>query len=280
MPRTNIEVQPLSPAIGARIDGVDLSHDLDDATFEDIRDALLAHHVIFLPDQQIAPDNQIAFAKRFGEIESPHPVFDVLESHPEVTIIEQDGTPASLYNDDWHTDVTFREKPAMASILHCKVMPPVGGDTGWLSLAAAYDALSESVKVFIEDMTARHDVYKAFGAVMFDREGGMDRMQEKQREFPPVDHPVVRTHPVTGSKCLFVNRAHTMRINGLSDVEIRHLQEMLWEHIAHPNFQIRHRWQPHDLAMWDNRCTMHCATSNFSGHRLMHRITVLGDRPQ
>ena len=128
-------------------------------------------------------------------------------------------------------------------------------------------------------MSARHDVYKAFGSVMFDAQGAMDRLQEKQREFPPVDHPVVRTHPETSRKCLFVNRAHTMRINGLQDVESRHLLEMLWEHVAHPNFQIRHQWSQHDLAMWDNRCTMHCATSNFTGHRLMHRITVLGDRP-
>ena len=188
---------------------------------------MLAHHVIFLFEQDISPGRQIAFARRFGEIESTHPVFDVLDSHSKITLIEQDGTPESLYSDDWHTDVTFREKPAMASILHCQVTPSVGGDTGWLSLAAAYDALSDSVKRFIEGMRARHDVYKAFGSVMLDAKGGMALLQEKQREFPPVDHPVVRTHPETGRKCLFVNRAHTMRINGLQDMESRHLLEML-----------------------------------------------------
>lgn len=279
MPRTNIEVQPLSTVIGAEIHGVDLSHALDDATFEDIHDALLEHHVIFLPDQRITPADQIAFARRFGEIEAPHPVFDVLESDAEITIIEQDGTPASLYNDDWHTDVTFREKPAMASMLHCQVTPAVGGDTGWLSLSAAYETLSAPVKVLIEGLSATHDVYNAFAAVLLAGEGGLERLQEKQRELPPVEHPVVRTHPVSGRKCLFVNRAHTSRINGLSKVEARHLLDMLLEHVEHPNFQIRHRWRRHDLALWDNRCTMHCATSNFSGHRLMHRITILGDRP-
>ena len=179
MPRTNIEVQPLSPVIGAEIHGVDLSHALDDATFEDIHDALLQHHVIFLPDQRITPADQITFARRFGEIEAPHPVFDVLESDPEITIIEQDGTPASLYNDDWHTDVTFRERPAMASMLHCQVTPPVGGDTGWLSLSAGYDALSEPVKVLIDGLTATHDVYNAFGPLLLSGEGGMERWQEK-----------------------------------------------------------------------------------------------------
>ena len=126
LPRTSIEVQHLSPSIGARVYRVDLSHDLDESTFELLRNALLTHHVIFLSEQDISPEHQIAFARRFGEIESPHPVFDVLDDHPEVTIIEQDGTPGSLYNDDWHTDVTFRGNPAMASILHCQV-PPLGG---------------------------------------------------------------------------------------------------------------------------------------------------------
>ena len=167
----------------------------------------------------------------------------------------------------------------MASLLHCQVMPPIGGDTGWLSLQAAYDALSEGMKTLLEGLTARHDVYKSFGTIMRDAEGGVEHMLEKQREFPPVDHPVVRTHPVTGRKCLFVNRAHTMSINDIGRVESKHLPALLWEHVEHPNFQIRHRWKRHDLAMWDNRCTMHCATSNFTGHRLMHRITVLGDRP-
>ena len=279
MAHSNIEVIPLTTAIGAEIHGVDLSQPLDDETFDDVHDALLEHHVIFLPDQRITPAQQLEFARRFGEIEPPHPVFDQLESQPEVTLIEQDGRDDDLYNDGWHTDVTFRALPAMASILHCQVTPEIGGDTGWLSLHAAYEALSEPVKDLIENLTAVHDFYPAFGPAILDGRGGMERLQTEQRKLPPVSHPVVRTHPVTGRKGLFVNRGFTTYIEGLNRVESRHLIDMLVEHAEHPNFQVRYKWRPHALAMWDNRCTMHCATSNFTGHRLMHRITVLGDKP-
>lgn len=279
MARANIEVRPLTPMIGATIHGVDLSHELDDATFEDIHKAFLEHLVIILPDQKITPAQQLAFARRFGEIEPPHPVFDVVKEQPEVTVIEQDGTRASLYNDVWHTDVTFRARPAKASILHARVLPATGGDTLWSSLHAAYETLSPPIRDMIEDMTATHDYYNAFGESVLDGRGGIDKLAEDVRKFPPMAHPVVRTHPETGRKGLFVNRSFTHRIKGLSWVESRHLLDLLYEHAEHPNFQFRHVWKVDDLAMWDNRCTMHVATSNFSGRRLMHRVTVLGDQP-
>lgn len=279
MAHANIEVRPITPAIGATIHGLDLSRELDDATYADIRQALLDHLVIIMPGQTITPAQQLAFARRFGDIEPPHPVFDVVKEQPEITVIEQDGSRASLYNDVWHTDVTFRATPAMASILYARELPRSGGDTLWSSLYAAYDALSQPVRAMIEDMTATHDYYNAFGEAVLNGRGGVDKLAEDVRKFPPVEHPVVRTHPETGRKGLFVNRSFTHRIKGLSWVESKHILEMLYEHAEHPNFQFRHNWKVNDLAMWDNRCTMHLAASDFAGHRLMHRITVLGDRP-
>lgn len=279
MAHANLEIRPLTPFIGAHVLGVDLARPVDDARLADIRQALLDHLVIVLPEQKIGPGDMLAFAKRLGDVEPPHPVFPVVAEQPEVTIIEQDGTQASLYNDIWHTDVTFRAEPAMATILHAKTLPAVGGDTVWASSYAAYDALSAPIRDTIEDMVAIHDYYGAFAEAVLDGRGGMEKLVEDIRKFPPVAHPVVRTHPETGRKGLFVNRSFTRRIDGLSPVESDYLLRLLCEHAEHPNFLTRHRWRVDDLAIWDNRCTMHLACSNFTGHRLMHRITLLGDRP-
>lgn len=279
MTRANLEIRPITPTLGAEIHGVDLSHGLDDETFADIKQALLDHLVVFLPDQRIGPSDQLAFAKRFGEIEPPHPYFSVVDDQPEVTVIEQDGTADSDYNDAWHTDVTFRAEPAMASILHAQIVPPSGGDTLWSSLYGPYEALSPSIRDMIEDKVATHDYYNSFGEIVLKGPGGLDKLLDDVRRFPPIEHPVVRTHPETGRKGLFVNRVFTHRIKGMSWVESDHVLRMLCEIAEHPNYQIRWHWRPYDLAIWDNRCTMHLATSDFTGHRLMHRITVLGDRP-
>ena len=280
MPYANIDVRPRNPTIGADIHGVDLSQDLDDQTVADIRQAMLEHLVVFLPEQRIGPAEQLAFARRFGEVEPPHPVFDVVPEVPEVTVIHQDGTAASLYNDVWHTDVTFREKPAMATMLHCQVVPTTGGgDTLWSSLHAPYDALSPKVRDMVEDMTATHDYYMAFGESVLNGRGGIEKLARDIIALPPMEHPVVRTHPETGRKGLFVNRTFTKHINGLGYVERDHILRMLCEFAEHPNYQVRHTWKPHDMALWDNRATMHIATSNFTSPRKMHRITLLGDRP-
>ncbi len=279
MSRNDIEVRPLGPVIGAEILGLDLARGFDDATCRLVRKALLDHLVIFLPGQKIGPAEQLAFARHFGDIEPPHPVFDRVAGVPEVTVIEQNGD-GSLYNDAWHTDVTFRDKPAMASILHCQIAPESGGgDTLWSSLHAAWEGLTPVVRTMIEDLTAVHDYYLAFGSSVLDGRGGIEKLARDIVELPPVEHPVVRTHPETGRKGLFVNRAFTKEIRGLGSVESAHILRMLWECAEHPNYQVRRSWKPHDLAMWDNRCTMHLASSDFSGHRRMHRITIAGDRP-
>lgn len=274
-----IDVRPLNPTIGAEIHGIDLARGIDGATCRAIRQAMLDHLVIVFPGQEIGPAEQLAFARRFGEVEPPHPVFGRVPEAPEVTVIEQDGGAGGIYNDVWHTDVTFRARPAMASILHARVVP-AGGDTLWSSLYAPYEALSPAIRGMIGELFAVHDYYMAFGETVLAGRGGIRKLAEDVLALPPVEHPVVRTHPETGRKALFVNRVFTRSIKGLSSIESDHLLRLLCEFAEHPNYQLRHRWRQGDLAMWDNRCTMHLATSNFSGHRRMHRVTLLGDRPR
>ena len=278
MARANLAVRPITPLIGAEIDGIDLSRPLDDATLADVQDALLKHLVIFFRDQEITPEQQLAFARRFGEIEPPHPVFDKVKEYPQVTVVEQKGD-RGIYNDEWHTDVTFRETPALASILYGKVIPPVGGDTLFASMITAYEALSAPMKRLVEGLSAVHDITEGFGDIVASKEG-LAKARAMQDKFPPVVHPVVRTHPVTGKRALFVNRSFTTRILGLNKVEGQHLLRMLLEHCEQSNFQMRFRWEKGSVAMWDNRCTMHYAANDYSPHhRLMHRVTIVGDRP-
>ncbi|MEX2648952.1 MAG: taurine dioxygenase [Alphaproteobacteria bacterium] len=278
MPQVNIEVRPITPNIGAEIAGADLAR-LDEATFEDIHEALLKHLVLFFRDQDITPAEQLGFARRFGEIEPPHPVFDRVPEAPEVSVIEQKGT-VGIYNDEWHTDVTFRARPPLASILHCQIAPEIGGDTLWSSMVAAYDALAEPIKRLIEPLKAIHDITRGFMETWLAKPDGVAEMQRAQRENPPVVHPVVRTHPVTGRRALFVNRSFTVAIKGLSRTESDGLLALLLRHAEQPSWQVRFRWRPRSLAIWDNRATQHYAAADFApAHRKMHRVTVIGDRP-
>lgn len=278
MPRANIAVRPITPLIGAEIEGVDLARPLDPETLEDVKDALLKHLVVFFRDQAITPAGQVAFARQLGEIEPPHPVFGKVPECPEVTIVEQKGREG-IYNDEWHTDVTFRKNPAMASILVGRIIPEVGGDTLWSNMYAAYDALSEPMKRLVEGLSAVHDITEGFGDIVSSKEG-LAKLRAMQEKFPPVVHPVVRTHPVTGKRALFVNRSFTTRLLGVTKIESEHLLEMLLRHAEQSGFQMRFRWQKNSVAVWDNRCTQHFAAGDFAPHhRLMHRVTVVGDEP-
>ena len=236
------------------------------------------HTFVFLPGQHISPAHQLRFARLFGAIAPPHPVFPNVKECPEVTVIEQKGE-SGIYNDEWHTDVTFRETPAMASVLYSRIIPPVGGDTLWSSLYAAYDTLSAPIKKLVEGLSAVHDITMGFGNIVSSRDG-LAKLRAMQEKFPPVVHPVVRTHPETGRHALFVNRSFTAQLLGLSKIEARHLLDMLIEHAEQSSFQMRYRWQPDTIAMWDNRCTMHYAAADVAPHhRLRHRVTVVGDSP-
>ncbi len=286
MSPVTLDLRQITPTLGAEIRGVDLAH-LDAAVFAAIRRALLDRLVIVFRGQHLSPEDHLAFARRFGELEPPHPVFAHLPAHPQVSILEN-RADQGVYNDEWHTDVTFRECPALGSILYARVIPESGGDTLWANMQAAYDALAAPVKDMIEGLTAVHDICGGgpYGRVPNYREillaqpDGLQRLNRIERDFPPVSHPVVRTHPETGRKALFVNRSFTTRINGVSKLESAWLLGLLLEHAEQVAFQMRHRWQADDLVMWDNRCTQHLAVADYApAHRVMHRVTVQGDRP-
>jgi taurine dioxygenase len=281
-----IDLRPIAPTIAAEVAGIDLAR-LDDRQFAAIRRALLDHLVLVFRDQHLSPEDHLGFARRFGELEPPHPVFAHLPEHPQVSILENKAGKG-INNDEWHTDVTFRALPAMGSILYARVIPPSGGDTLWASMYAAYEALAGPIKAMIGGLSAVHDVCGGgpfahsanYREIVLAQPDGRRRLAEIEREFPPVSHPVVRTHPETGRRALFVNRSFTTKIEGLSKLESSWLLGMLVEQAEQTQFQMRHRWRVNDLVMWDNRCTQHLAISDYApAHRLMHRITVLGDRP-
>ena len=279
MANNHIEVRALSPHIGAMIGGIDLTQSLDDQTVGEIRAALLDHLVVFFEDQDITPDQHLALAERFGTIEQPHPVFGQHDQDARLSIIESRGR---VGDDDheWHADVTYQIAPTMGSILHSRIIPSSGGDTLFASMYAAYDALSQPMKAFLSTLSATHSFELGWGKTVRRKPDGDTRMRELNAVFPPMSHPVVRTHPETGRKSIFVNQYYTTHINELSENESDALLKMLSGHMTTPEFQVRHRWQANDIAFWDNRATIHYASRDFgSEHRLMHRVTLVGDKP-
>lgn len=278
MPYETIEVTPIAGALGAEISGVDLSQPLGNQTFQEVHDALMENLVIFFRDQDIDPDQHKAFGARFGELQV-HPFAPHLEDHPEIIVIENDEERPSKINN-WHTDVTFMEKPPLGSILHAQQVPEAGGDTMWANMYAAYEDLSDKWQDFLSDLEAVHDFTHNFGKRLLRQEGGYEKLQKAQQNFPPAVHPVVRTHPVTGRKGVFVNSAFTTHIDGMSQRESDAVLGFLYEHIRTPEFSCRFNWQKHSIAFWDNRCTQHYPIADYwPAERRMYRVTVNGDRP-
>ena len=195
-------------------------------------------------------------------------------------LIEQKGRQG-VYNDMWHTDVTYQQAPPMGSILHAQILPPQGGDTLWASMYAAYDALSDRMKTFLDGMTALHDFGYSYSGYLLDKPEGRKRLREIEDQYPTVEHPVIRTHPETGRKALFVNSAFTTRLLGVSTEESEHLLKFLYAHAVRPDFVYRHRWRVGDVVMFDNRCLQHYVVPDHphNMHRRMHRTTASGDRP-
>jgi taurine dioxygenase len=268
-----IEVRKVTPHCGAEIDGVDLSQPLDDATIREIDKALVEHTVVFFRDQTLTPPQQKALGRRFGELHI-HPAYpDILPGHPEIMVIYADETSKRIAGEDWHSDVSCDPEPPLGTILHMHEVPPVGGDTLFASMYAAYEALSEPMKRLLEGMTAIHDgehVYR--GRYEGVRAGGV--------VFPRAEHPVIRTHPVTGRKALFVNGVFTTRIVQLSRNESDAVLPMLYRHVETPEFQCRFRWRPGSIAFWDNRCAQHHAMWDYYPNRRRGlRVTIKGDRP-
>jgi len=273
------QVKPLTPAIGAVVEGVDLAQPLSDDLLGAIRQALLDHKVIFFEDQHITPVQHRDFAARFGDLHT-HPLYPGVPEAPELFILDNHaGNPTD--NDAWHTDVTFIETPPMASILYAKSLPALGGDTLWSNMQLAYEQLSAPMRDMLVGLDAVHDFARGFptrGIVA--NAAGAAKHAEEVAKHPPVLHPVVRTHPETGADGLFVNYGFTERIKGLRRKESDAILAMLFAHIQQPEFLVRWRWSDNAVAFWDNRVTQHYAVNDYlPNRRVMNRATVLGDRP-
>jgi len=268
---SKITVSPLTPAIGAEIGNIDLRQVSGD-DIADIRAALLEYKVIFFRDQTLSQEEHIAFARQFGELEI-HPATPKAQNNPEVLHIAH-GPDSKGEENFWHSDVTWREKPSLGSILKAVEVPPVGGDTLFANMVMAYELLSDDVKEVITGRVAVHDIARVFA-------GRLNKSAEELRErYPPMEHPIVRTHPETGESVLYVNTAFTSHIKDMDEGESGRLLRKLYRTAANPEIQCRFRWQPGSLAFWDNRASQHFASSDyFPQVRKMERVTIAGDRP-
>lgn len=278
-PEADLDLELLGPGFGAVVQGVDLV-DADYATVAAVRHALTGHKVLFFRGQRLDPDSQVALGNRLGKLTASHPVVPgISEKHTEVYALD---SADEGFADVWHTDVTFVRCPPLGSILRAVTLPPRGGDTNWADLELAYASLSESVRRLADQLVAVHDGTREFGYYLAQRRQGEGSLWEgeRYRSLVPVEHPVVRVHPETGRRSLFVNPGFTSHIVGVSDAESRHLLDLFYAHITKPEHIVRHRWQAGDVAMWDNRSTAHYANRDYGGaRRVMHRVTLRGDEP-
>jgi taurine dioxygenase len=270
---TRISVAPLTGALGAEVSGVQL-RDFDDEVKAELHDAWLEHKVLFFRDQELTRDEHVAYGRRWGSLEQ-HPFTPNEADHPEIVVLE--STPEKFYAAEaWHSDVTWRACPSLGSILRAIVVPPVGGDTCWANMELAYEQLPDAVKERIAGKQALHSFLKVFGGRLSEEE-----RDQKRQEFPDQLHPVVRTHPETGRRSLYVNAPFTMHIVDMEPEESERVLDILYRQASVPQFQCRFRWAPGSVAQWDNRCTQHYAVPDFAGqHRRMERVTVEGDRPR
>ncbi len=284
--RDSIRVEPLTCAIGAELSGVHLGVASRDAGLvAEIRSLLLKHRVLFFRDQDITRAEHVAFARHFGELED-HPVAGSDPEHPGlVRIYKSPEQPNDRYENAWHTDATWRERPPFGCVLRCVECPPVGGDTMWANMVLAYERLPEPVKAQIADLRARHSIEATFGAAM-----PIERRLALKAQFPDAEHPVVRTHPETGEKVLFVNAFTTHFTNFHTPERVRfgqdytqgssQLLQYLISQAQIPEYQVRWRWKPGSVAMWDNRSTQHYAVMDYPPcHRKMERAGIVGDEP-
>ncbi len=268
----SLEVRPLTPAIGAEIHGVDLASSEIGERISEIRAALLEFGVIFFRNQQLTAEQHIAFARHFGELEV-HPATPKSQTNREILRIEH-GPDSRGRENSWHSDVTWRECPSLGSILRAVEVPEVGGDTLFANMHLAYERLSPEMKRLCTGLTAVHDIARVFAK----RLG--KTVEELHEKYPPMRHPVVRTHPESGKQVIYVNVAFTSHIEGLIDKESRWLLDHLFATAADAEIQCRFHWQPGSIAFWDNRLCQHFAASDyFPARRVMERVTIAGDRP-
>lgn len=269
--------KPYSPVLGAEIYGIDLTQSLTNQQKNEIHDAFLTYGVLFFKEQKkLEPEQQLELGRLWGELHVHPAKIPTVDGYPEIIRIYADENSTVANGTAWHTDVTFEKKPPMGTMLQINTKPDVGGDTLYSNLYTAYDALSQPIKELCEGLTQRcsgHAYHKGRYA-----ERGVDN---KDQVLPdPVDHPVIRTHPETGKKAIFVNKSFTECINDLTKVESDNILNILFEQAEKPEHQIRYRWSVNDLAFWDNRCVMHYAMFDYWPQlRVGHRVTIVGDQP-
>lgn len=264
-----IEITPLTPGIGAEIRGVDLAEPLANRQVQVLHDALAQHLVIFFRDQPLDFESHKRFGRYFGDL-ALSTVVDGIEGHPEIVRMHADATSKYVAGEQWHSDLSCNPEPPMGSVLYLHTVPPVGGDTLFASMYAAYDALSAPMKTYVEGLTAVHDA-EPFYRHIFGSTG---------KTYPAASHPIVRIHPVTGRKALYVNEQYTTRINGVSRSESDAVLGYLYKHCQDPAFQVRFRWRAHSIAFWDNRCTQHHAIWDYYPQvRSGNRISIKGSKP-
>ena len=275
------EVVPVSGVIGADVYGLDLAAPLDNDTVRRVRSAFNEHQVLFFRDQHLSPAQQIAFGRRFGEL-GTHPYVAANAEHPEIIDVVTEPDDCVNFGGGWHSDVTFLEEPDLGSILYAVDVPPHGGDTLFANQHAAYDTLSDTMKTVLDGLVGVHSAGPQYGGAGYSTQSAAISTQgATEAAASRVEHPVVRTHPETGRKGLYVNPAFTIGIKGLHRAEAKALLTFLFAHATAEVRTCRFRWQPGSVAMWDNRSVQHYALHDYRGHRrVMRRITICGDRPR
>jgi taurine dioxygenase len=270
----SFEAEPMAATIGAEISGVRLGDELPDAAVAELRQALLDYKVLCFRDQPISAAQHVAFARRFGDLEV-HPFIPANGEFPELVRFAKSADVGG-YENGWHSDVSWRAAPSMAAVLHAVAVPPTGGDTLFADMCAAYDGLGDDLKVSIDGLVAVHDHVSSFG-----HQVPPEQRDEIRKKFPPVEHPVVRTHPETGRKLIYVNRFFTSHVVGMEPAESRELLEQLCRRADVIEYQCRIRWTPDSVVMWDNRAVQLYACSDYwPSVRVMERASIVGDAPR
>jgi taurine dioxygenase len=282
MPDSRIKINRIAGALGADVAGVDLSQPLPDAVIAEIRAALLEHLVIFLHDQHLTPEQHLGFGHRFGEFQL-HDFVAGMAEHPQIIEVRKEPEEKRNFGGGWHTDVSYLERPALGSVLYAREVPEIGGDTLFANQYLAYEALSDGMKRMLDGMVAIHSARRPYGvnaARAFDPGPSSMSFHFGESAHAEVEHPVVRTHGETGRKALYVNGAFTTRFKGMTEEESAPLLHYLFQHAVRPEFTCRFRWRRNSIAFWDNRCVQHNAVNDYHGaRRIMHRVTIEGERP-
>ena len=272
-----LTLRPASPAIGAFVEGLDLSQPLDDSVRDDLLRAHADYGVLFFRDQKLSPEAQIALAERLGEI-NVNRFFTAVAGYPQIAEVRKEPDQTSNIGGGWHTDHSYDHLPALGSLLYARELPPTGGDTLYASMYAAYEALSAGMKRMLAGLQAVHSSRHVFGAGANRPTDLANRLGNQEAATQDAVHPVVLTHPRSGRKGLYVNPGFTVRFQGWTEQESEPLLRYLYQHAVRPEFTYRFQWAPDSLAFWDNRCTWHLAVNDYQGERrLMHRITLEGE---